>query len=73
MDVAEVDKDVQLQKQSAEYLADLERSLPPFLWRVGREGHCQSIRQDVRVRDTDRLVDLVCPQILLRISANAPP
>jgi hypothetical protein len=59
MDAAEDEKDVQLQRQSAELLADLESSIRPFLWRVVRGEQCDGIRRKVRIRDTDRLVNLV--------------
>jgi hypothetical protein len=61
MDAADEDKDVQLQKQSSQLLADFETSLPRFLWKNLRneEGHSRRIRRRVRRRDTDRLISLV--------------
>lgn len=59
MDAAEDEKDVVLERQSADLLADLERSLRPFLWRTVRGEQREGIRRRVRVRDTDRLVNLV--------------
>ncbi len=61
MDVADDDKDVQLQKYSSALLADFESSLPLFLWKNVRneDGHSRRIRQRVRIRDTDRLIGLV--------------
>lgn len=61
MDAPEDEKDVVLERQSADLLADLERSLRPFLWRtVPGKQQCEDIRRKVRVRDADRLVNLVC-------------
>ena len=59
MDAAEDDQDVLLQRTSPELLADLQNSIDPFLWKVSKSGKWQ-IRRRVRVRETDRLVNLVC-------------
>jgi hypothetical protein len=58
MDVPEVEKDVKLQRKSADFIADLSKSLKPFLWKTTKSGR-PSIRRRVRVRETDRLVNLV--------------
>ncbi|KAH6673464.1 tubulin folding cofactor D C terminal-domain-containing protein [Halenospora varia] len=68
MDASEIDRDVLLQKSSAELLADLETSLEPFLWKTPSSGNPR-IRRRVRAREADRLVGLVerfqeLPQLL---------
>ncbi|RDL35861.1 uncharacterized protein BP5553_06473 [Venustampulla echinocandica] len=68
MDAPEDDRDVLLQRSSAELLADLESSLKPFLWKTTVSGKVQ-IRRGVRIRETNRLVDLLerfqeLPQLL---------
>ena len=54
MDVAEKEQDVLLQGSAPTLLADLQRSLKPFLWNPSGK-----IRKRVRVKETDRLVNLV--------------
>lgn len=68
MDASEVDRDVLLQKSSAELLVDLETSLKPFLWKTPSSGNPR-VRRRVRAREADRLVGLVekfqeLPQLL---------
>lgn len=58
MDVAEEDKDLYLQRASSDLLADLERSLPGFLWKTTGSSKTR-IRRRVRARDCERLVSLV--------------
>lgn len=58
MDAAEDDREVQVQKASADWLKDFETSLPSFLYRLQPDGS-RKIRRRVRQRDTDRLVELV--------------
>src|SRR6266536_3045234 len=58
MDAPEDEQDIQLQRSSPELLADLQSSLKPFLWKTTKSGKTQ-IRKRVRVRETDRLVNLV--------------
>ena len=58
MDAAEDDRDVQVQKASADWIEDFETSLPQFLYRQQPDGS-KKIRRRVRQRDTDRLVGLV--------------
>jgi hypothetical protein len=54
MDAVEVEGDVKLQKASAELLADLTRSLPPFLRKPDGAGK-QQLRSRVRKLETYRL------------------
>ena len=63
MDAAEDDRDLQVQRASPELLADLQASLPPFLWRTRSlpSGQNNKIRRMVRVKETDRIVALVSP------------
>lgn len=58
-DAPEEDKDVVLQRSSAESLRDVKDSLEGFLWTTTKSGG-RKIRRRVRVKDTDRLVNLVC-------------
>ena len=58
MDAPENEQDIQLQRSSPELLADLQSSLRSFLWKTTKLGKIQ-IRKRVRVRETDRLVNLV--------------
>ena len=58
MDAAEEEQDVQVQKHSANLLADFDASLKPFLWRTLKAGKLR-IRRRVRVKETDRLLRLV--------------
>lgn len=58
MDAPEDDRDVLLQRSSADLLGDLESSLKPFLWKTAVSGKTR-IRRAVRIRETNRLVDLV--------------
>jgi len=64
MDAPEDEQDVKLQRKAADFIADLSKSLHPFLWKTTKSGK-EGIRRRVRVRDTDRLVNLV--RILLRL------
>jgi len=59
MDVPEEEHDVQLQRASADLLADFTNSLVPFLWKTTAIGKKKKIRQRVRRRETGRLVALV--------------
>ena len=58
MDATEDEGDVKLQRASADLLADLQRSLHPFLWQKLPSG-AERIRRRVRIRERDRLVALV--------------
>jgi len=58
MDVAEDDRDLQVQRASPDLLADIQSSLPPFLWRSLPSAQ-RKIRRRVRVKETDRIVALV--------------
>lgn len=58
MDVAADEKDVRLQKASAELIADLDTSLKPFLWRTDEAG-VLSLRRNVHTRELGRLINLV--------------
>lgn len=58
MDAPEDDRDIKLQRVSADLLADLDSSLKPFLWKTTSSGSAK-VRRRVRVRATDRLVVLV--------------
>lgn len=58
MDVTNDESDVLLHKSSPELIADLRKSLIPFLWRNKQSGKKQ-IRAQVRVKEADRLVNLV--------------
>ncbi|KAH8820117.1 tubulin folding cofactor D C terminal-domain-containing protein [Xylogone sp. PMI_703] len=60
MDAAEEDQDVKLQRASAELIADLHRSLQPFLWKTTTDGKLH-IRRRVRSREADRLIALLEP------------
>ncbi|KUJ17224.1 uncharacterized protein LY89DRAFT_669630 [Mollisia scopiformis] len=60
MDAAEDDQDVKLQRASADLLADFQSSITPFLWKTRKSGKTQ-IRDQVRSRDTERLVNLLEP------------
>ncbi|PBP24809.1 beta-tubulin cofactor d, partial [Diplocarpon rosae] len=55
MDALDVEQDIQLQRSAPALLADLGKSLGPFLT---RSGH---VRRNVRLADTDRLVNLLEP------------
>ncbi|KAK2630648.1 hypothetical protein QTJ16_001468 [Diplocarpon rosae] len=55
MDALDVEQDIQLERSAPALLADLGKSLGPFLT---RSGH---VRRNVRVADTDRLVNLLEP------------
>jgi tubulin-specific chaperone D len=57
MDAPEDEQDVKLQRKAADFIADLEKWLEPFLWKTAKSR--RAIRRRVRVRDTDRLVNLV--------------
>jgi len=57
-DAPEEDKDVVLQRSSAESLRDLKDSLEGFLWKTTKSRE-KEIRNRVRVKDTNRLVNLV--------------
>lgn len=59
MDASNDDQDIVLQRSSPELLADLLGSLDHFLWRITKNEKRQ-IRRRVRVRETDRLISLVC-------------
>jgi hypothetical protein len=58
MDAAEDERDVQLQRASADLLADFTTSLRPFLWRSVPDRPPR-IRRKVRVKETERLIALV--------------
>lgn len=58
MDAAEDDCDVQLQRYSADLIADFKASIGPFLYRNNPDGS-RKIRRRVRTRETDRLIGLV--------------
>jgi hypothetical protein len=58
MDLGELEQDEKLYRASPELLLDFKTSLGPLLWTTSRSGRIQ-IRQQVRVKDTDRLVGLV--------------
>jgi hypothetical protein len=66
MDAAEEEQEILLQRVSADLIADFERSLKPFLWRILSNGESR-IRRRVRDRETDRLAALVWrpPDLLL--------
>ncbi|EKD19691.1 uncharacterized protein L3040_001962 [Drepanopeziza brunnea f. sp. 'multigermtubi'] len=55
MDAPEIEQDVQLERSAPTLLADLGQSLEPFLRKYGH------IRRNVRLADTDRLVNLLEP------------
>lgn len=57
MDAAEEERDVQLQRDSADLLLDFKTSLHPFLWSC-KDGK-QRVRRRVRVQETERLIALV--------------
>lgn len=57
MDVAEEERDVQLQRASADLISDFKTSLHPFL-RSNKDGK-QRVRRRVRALETDRLIALV--------------
>jgi len=57
MDASE-DDDIKLQRKAADFIEDLSQSLKPFLWKTTKSGKT-AIRRRVRVRDADRLVNLV--------------
>jgi hypothetical protein len=57
MDASE-DEDIKLQRKAADFIEDLSQSLKPFLWKTIKSGRT-AIRRRVRVRDADRLVNLV--------------
>lgn len=54
MDAAEQDRDVVIQKHSADFVADFDASLQPFLRKPNGE-----LRARVRVRESTRLVSHV--------------
>lgn len=58
MDAPEDEQDVKLQRKAADFIEDLSKSLYPFLWKKTKSGRAVT-RRRVRVRDTDRLVNLV--------------
>lgn len=58
MDVAEEERDVQLQRASADLLLDFKTSLEPFLWSRDQNGK-KRIRKRVRYQEAERLKDLV--------------
>jgi hypothetical protein len=58
MDAPEDEQDVKLQRKAADLIADLSKSLGPFLWKATKSGR-SATRRRVRIRDTDRLVNLV--------------
>ncbi|KAF4622753.1 hypothetical protein G7Y89_g14271 [Cudoniella acicularis] len=57
MDASEVDRDVLLQKSSAELLADLENSLHPFLWKTPALGMPRIRRRLERFQELPQLLD----------------
>lgn len=57
-DASEEDRDVQLQRASADLIADFGASLEPFLYRTNEDG-TKKIRRRVRTRETERLIGLV--------------
>jgi tubulin-specific chaperone D len=59
MDETELDRDIVIQRYSADLIADFDRSLEPFLRKPNRE-----LRTRVRERETSRLVSQVCRQSL---------
>jgi tubulin-specific chaperone D len=58
METAGEEQEIRLQRASADLLADLERSLRPFLWRTPANGESR-IRRKVRFREIRRLLTLV--------------
>lgn len=58
MDATNDDTDVLLHRSSPELIADLQKSLPGFLWRTTSGGK-RVVRRNVRVREAERLVNLV--------------
>ncbi|PMD47951.1 hypothetical protein L207DRAFT_479337 [Hyaloscypha variabilis F] len=60
MDAPEDEQDVKLQRKATDFISDLSKSLHPFLWKTTKSGRT-AIRRRVRVRDTDRLVNLLEP------------
>ncbi|KAE9364067.1 hypothetical protein N431DRAFT_390307 [Stipitochalara longipes BDJ] len=60
MDAPEDEQDVKLQRKATDFITDLSKSLHPFLWKTTKSGRT-AIRRRVRVRDTDRLVNLLEP------------
>ncbi|KAF7529424.1 hypothetical protein G7054_g9872 [Neopestalotiopsis clavispora] len=59
MDETELDRDIVIQRYSADLIADFDRSLEPFLRKPNRE-----LRTRVRERETSRLVSQELPQLL---------
>ena len=56
---APVERDVKLQKASADLLADIHTSLPTFLRKPSSPSNCIGrVRQKVRVRETLRIINL---------------
>jgi hypothetical protein len=54
MDANEQEGDIKLQKESADLLAELNRSLPTFLWKIDDAGG-RRLRSRVRVWESFRL------------------
>lgn len=65
MDAVDDDQDVKLQRASGDLLEDFRSSLKPFLWKTSKSGRAQVIRSQVRARDTERLVNLVCFSVVI--------
>ena len=58
MDATDDDRDILLQKASADYIADFDRSLGPFLRKPDGKGGLK-LRNRVRTRDASRLCNSV--------------
>lgn len=69
---APLDRDIKLQKASADLLADLHRSLPDFLRKARKPSERSGrVRTRVRERETVRLINLVSHDLTHR-SMNIP-
>jgi len=58
MDATNDDQDVLLHRSCPDLIADLQKSLDPFLWRTTTSGRKQA-RRNVRAKEATRLVNLV--------------
>lgn len=70
MESTEDDEDYELKlvKASATLIADLEDALPKLLWKPAKSGNSRKVHTQVRRRDLDRVINLVC---VLASTSNA--
>jgi tubulin-specific chaperone D len=72
MDVTDEEQDIKLQRQAADLLADLDRSLPGYVRKIDSTGR-PVLRSRVRVHETFRIAAQVCGTNMRCLSLPSSP